>query len=116
MSGRFPGKRRNVSPLARLILEIRSAARSIDVPAARAMAAREAASIPPTRIELRHSLKGRLAKHGRALMRELPHAEGHDLSTIAGALIAIAEALQSPELEDLDCRPPVVRSPEGVAP
>lgn len=103
---RFAKRRRNVSPLTRLVLEIRVAARQIEVPAARAIAAREAASIPVTRVELRHSVKGKIAKHARALMRELPRIDdAFERAEIASTLIEMAEVLGSPSYEESFVKP-----------
>lgn len=103
---RFQKRRRNVSPLTRLILEMRAAARQIEVPAARAMAAREAASIPVTRVELRHSVKGKIAKHARVLMRELPRTDDACArSEIASTLMEMADCLASPSYEEAFVKP-----------
>jgi hypothetical protein len=103
---RFQKRRRNVSPLTRLILEMRAAARQIDVPAARAIAAREAASIPVTRVELRHSVKGKIAKHARALMRDLPKLDDvFARAEIASTLMDMAEVLASHSFEECFVKP-----------
>ena len=101
MRARFTRRHRQTSPLTRLILEARAAAAQIEQPAARELAAREAKSIPVTRVELRASLKGKVAKHVRGLMERLPTmadpAERQDVATL---LREMADVLASPGFED----------------
>lgn len=82
-------------PLTRLVMAFRVAATSIDVPAVRRIAAREADSIPQTVVEKAHGGKGKVAEQGRAIMRHLPTMEPDELPQAAGDLLACAEALKS---------------------
>jgi len=88
-------RRPRPDPLARLVLAFRVAAHGIAVPAARAIAAREADRIPETRIEKAHGGKAKVAEQGRAILRHLPTMAPDDWFVAARDLRACAEVLQS---------------------
>lgn len=88
-------RRRRPDPLTRLVMAFRVAAVAIDVPAARAIAAREADRIAQTVVEKAHGGKGKVAEHGRAILRHLPTMEAADLPQAAADLRDAADALQS---------------------
>lgn len=88
-------RRPRPDPLTRLVLAFRVAAQGINVPAVRRIAANEADRIPETRLEKAHGGKGKVAEHGRAIMRHLPTMEADDLAQAAADLLSAAEALKS---------------------
>lgn len=91
----MPYRRHRPDPLTRLVLAFRAAALSIDVPAARGIAAREADRIPETRVEKAHGGKGKVAEQGRAILRHLPTMAAEERQEAARDLRACADALQS---------------------
>lgn len=91
----MPYRRHRPDALTRLVLAFRAAAHSINVPAARLIAAREAERIPQTRVEKSHGAKAKVAEQGRAILRHLPTMEAQEYPEAARDLRACGDALQS---------------------
>jgi hypothetical protein len=91
---RFKQPRRR-DPFRELISAIRVAARQIEIPAARRIAARQADQIPLTFVERAHGGRAKMAKLARQQMRSLSRLAPEDYADVAAILFGCADALDS---------------------
>lgn len=100
--------RRQISPLLRLIIEMRALARHYDQPAYHAAARCAAETLPPCFAErMPGTIKGSIAKQARKLMIAMGQLPGDERVIAAETLRGFADILSAPNAGEIlnDSRP-----------